>query len=187
MAHTTTTTIASSASAPRIIRHSCYSPAVFLPGPPPLPGMSFVIILYLALATLWRGSPPLSPPCACRSPGGAVIMYVCHRWEVAEAVLMSSSRLDEQRWRCGAGSPSPPPRALAVPLALILRSIATNTGSMARMWRLVAAVAKEEWQWRRRWPAHQQMASAMRCGRPLAPPRACHAPGAAITFACRCS
>ena len=41
---------------------------------------------------------------------------------------------------------------------------------MARVSRLVAAVAKEEWQWRRRWPAHQQMALAMQRGQPLAPP-----------------
>ena len=36
-------------------------------------------------------------------------------------------------------------------------------------------------------PAHQQMASAMRRGRPLAPPRARRSPGVAITFGRRCS
>ena len=41
------------------------------------------------------------------------------------------------------------PRALVVPLALLLRSIAADTGSMACVLHLVAAVAKEEWQWRR--------------------------------------
>ena len=56
-----------------------------------------------------RGPPALPPPWARRSPGGAVIAYVCRRWEVAEAVSMSSSRLDGQRWRCGVGGPSPPP------------------------------------------------------------------------------
>jgi hypothetical protein len=67
---------------------------------------------------------------------------------------------------------APPTPTLVVPLVLISRLIAADTGSMARVPRLVAAVAKEEWQWRRRWPAHQQMALAMRRGRPLALPPA---------------
>ncbi len=53
-------------------------------------------------------------------------------------VLVSFSRLDGQRWRCGAGGPSPP-------LALLLRSIAADTGSMARVSRLVAAVEEEQY------------------------------------------
>ena len=115
---------------------------------------------------------------------------VLRRWEVAEAVSMSSVLLAHRRaalalWRGRPLAPLPP-RALVVPLALLSRSIAADTGSMARVSRLVAAVAKEEWQWRRRWPAHQQMASAMRRGRPLAPPRARRSPGAAITFGRRC-
>ena len=48
--------------------------------------------------------------------------------------------------------------ALGVPLVPLLHSIAANTGWMARVLCLVAAVAKEEWQWRCRWPARQQMA-----------------------------
>jgi hypothetical protein len=35
-----------------------------------------------------------------------------------------------------------------------------------------------------RWPT-RQVASALRRGRPLAPPRACRPPGAAIVFSCR--
>jgi hypothetical protein len=71
--------------------------------------------------------------------------------------------------RCGRPL-TPPPRALVDPLALILRSIAADTASMARASHLVAAIAKEEWQWWRRWPTRRQMASVMRRGRPLAPP-----------------
>ena len=52
-----------------------------------------------------RAAPRPPPLCARRSPGGAVITYVVrHRGEAAEAVSMSSSRLDGQRWRCGASS-----------------------------------------------------------------------------------
>ncbi len=76
-----------------------------------------------------------------------MILYVRRRGEVAEAVSMSSSRLDEQRWHCGAGGPLPcHPRTLVIPLALLSHSIAANTASMARTSHLVAAVAKEEWQ-----------------------------------------
>jgi hypothetical protein len=65
-------------------------------------------------------APRPPPPCAFRSPGGAVIAYVRRRWEVAEAVSMSSSRLDGQRWRCGTGGPSPPPpNVLVVPAAIV--------------------------------------------------------------------
>ena len=97
-----------------------------------------------SVSVLWRGRPTAPPPCARCSPGGAVIVYVRRCGEVAEAVLMSSSRLDGQRWHCGASGPSttpPPPRlsfpwlfpsALVVPLA-------------ARS-RLVVNVSEEEWQ-----------------------------------------
>ena len=53
-------------------------------------------------------------------------------------------------------APCPPP-ALVVPLAPRLRS--------------VTAVAEEEWQRLCCWPTRRQMASALRCRRPLAPPR----------------
>ena len=66
----------------------------------------------------------------------------------------------------------PSPRGLVVPLALLLRSIAADTGSMARVLRLVAAVAKEELQW---------VAAALRRGRPLAPPRALVVPPAPLS------
>jgi hypothetical protein len=56
----------------------------------------------------WGARAPPPPLCARRSPGGAVITYVRRRGEAAEAVSMSPSRLDGQRWRSGAGGPSPP-------------------------------------------------------------------------------
>ena len=102
--------------------------------------MSFVIIFYTAsMARASTGGvsrvvvrvPRPPPPCARRSPGGAVITYVRRHWEVAEAVS-SSSRLDGQRWRCGAGGPLPPPP----PMARASHS-------------MIAVIAKEEWQWRR--------------------------------------
>ena len=135
----------------------CHAIAVILLGLPPLPGKHFFFFLAprrwparrrLASAMLRRGSPTL-PPCACRFPGGAVIPYVRCRGDVAEALSMSSLHLNGQCWRCGASGPSPPPRALGVPLAPLLRSIAANTAWMARTLRLVAVVANEEWQWRR--------------------------------------
>ena len=79
-----------------------------------------------------------------------MIVYVCCRGEVAEAVSMSSLRLDGQCWHAERVAPCPPPpRALGNPLAPISCPIAANTTWMARTLRLVAAVAKEEWQWRR--------------------------------------
>jgi hypothetical protein len=94
---------------------------------------------------------------------------VLRRWEVAEAVSMSSVLLAHRRaalalWRGRPLAPLPP-RALVVPLALLSRSIAADTGSMARVSRLVAAVAKEEWQWRRRCPSPPPPALVV----PLAP------------------
>ena len=90
------------------------------------------------------------PPCARCSPGGAVIAYVRCRWEVAEAVSMSSVLLTHRRaalaLRRGRPLAPLPPRALVFPLALLSRSIAADTGSMAPVSRLFAAVAKEEWQ-----------------------------------------
>ena len=68
---------------------------------------------------LWRPRPP--PP--LRSSFPCVITYVRRRGEAAEALSTSPSRLDGQRWRCGAGGPSPPPpNALVIPLACPLRA-----------------------------------------------------------------
>ena len=79
-----------------------------------------------------------------------MIANVCCHGEVAEAVLMSSLRLDRQQWHCGVGGPlpAPPSHVLGVPLAPLSRLIAANTAWMARALHLVATVAKEEWQWR---------------------------------------
>ena len=99
---------------------------------------------------LQRGPPAPPPPLRSSFPWWRRDHVCSLPWEVAEPVSMSSSRLDGQCWRCGASGPSPPPpRALGAPLALLSRSIAANTAWMARALRLVAAVAKEEWQWRR--------------------------------------
>ena len=54
-------------------------------------------------------APSYPPPPPLRSSFPCVITYVRRRGEAAEAVSKSPSRLDGQRWRCGAGGPAPPP------------------------------------------------------------------------------
>ena len=63
-------------------------------------------------------------------------------------------------------------RAIVVPLAPRLRS--------------VAAVTEEEWQRLCSWLARRQMVLALRCGQPLAPPRAHCSPGTVIAFGHGC-
>ena len=129
MAHTTTTTIASSpqrhgssaiAVSSRPARRHCQVSLFFI----------FFNTASMARASTggvsrvaaWAPLPP--PPCARRSPGGAVIAYVRCRWEVAEAVSMSSVLLTHRRaalaLRRGRPlAPLPPPRARLSPGAAI--------------------------------------------------------------------
>jgi hypothetical protein len=83
--------------------------------------------------------------------------------------------------RCGAGGPSPHPSLVVPPGAAIAFGRAVAEEESVLMARAstggVGRVA--------RWPT-RQVASALRRGQPLAPPRACHPPGAAIVFGCRC-
>ena len=87
------------------------------------------------------------------------------------------------RWcqpRCGAGGPSPPPLTRRPPWRrnVFGRAVAEEESAlMARV--LMGGVGRVA-----RWPT-RQVASALRRGRPLAPPRACRPPGAAIVFSCR--
>ena len=94
----------SSASAPRIIRHSSYPP-----WPAAIARYAFFFsTVLMACASTVGVSPvavraPCPPPLRLSFPCGDVIVYVCCRGEVA------SLRLDEQRWHCGAGNPLPAP------------------------------------------------------------------------------
>ena len=155
MAHTTTTTIASSpqrhgssaiAVSSRPARRHCQVSLFFIVFN--TASMARASTGGVSRVAAWAPLPP--PPCARRSPGGAVIAYVRCRWEVAEAVSMSSVLLTHRRaalaLRRGRPLAPLPPRALVFPLALLSRSIAADTGSMAPVSRLVAAVAKEDWQ-----------------------------------------
>jgi hypothetical protein len=72
-----------------------------------------------------------------------VIVYVYRCGEVAEAVLMSSLRLDGQRWRCGASGPSPPP-----PVRLLFPWLSPSAlvAPLAARSRFVVTVVEEDWQ-----------------------------------------
>ena len=86
--------------------------------------------------------PPAPPPWAHCSSDGAVIAFVRRCGEVAEKELMSSSRLNGQRWCCGTSRPSPLPTRLLFPWL----SPSALVNPLAAQLRLVVTVVEEEWQ-----------------------------------------